>query len=198
MPHSKSSQGPRFSEMLASKSKAVAKAAEVAINKVNIDATIASEPLEQNPSPDQSATNPSKNPEKSGPDKIIDFYNAEQAAKKAVYAAANTMLNSLDGCRITPEKPAAQPLYDPIDVIQETINFYITTSGNLTPSWKLVRITAPTASPFLSGTIKNTDTIIITMGRPLIQDGTVVASAPMNNSQQAALLGQAINSRLVP
>lgn len=90
-------------------------------------------------------------------------------------------------CKISPSKPVAA-----------AINFYITTSGNITPSWKLVRVSAPLTSPLLSGQIKNTDSVIITMGRPVLQDGRVVASNPMNISLQAALLSQAINQRLVP
>jgi hypothetical protein len=167
-----------LSQMLSSQITAVGKSADVSIDKVKID--------DADPNGD--------------PDIILKLYADEQASKKAAYAAADSMLETLRGCKIPPLKPveAAQPLYDPIDLIQETINFYITTSGNITPSWKLVRVSAPLTSPFLSGQIKNTDSIIITMGRPVVQDGKVVASNPMNISQQAALLGQAINQRLVP
>jgi hypothetical protein len=89
-------------------------------------------------------------------------------------------------------------LYDPIDLIQETVNFYITASGSVTPSWKLVRISAPLTSPLLSGTAKTTDSMIITMGRPNIENGKQTSSKTMDASLSAALIAQAINSRLVP
>ncbi|WP_407168191.1 hypothetical protein [Bradyrhizobium sp. ORS 111] len=176
-----------LSDMLSNQITAVGKNAEVTINKVKIDEEIANaKPGDANPNGD--------------PVKILDYYGKETTAKNAAFAAADAMLKSLNTCKIPPAKPLGpvQPLYDPIDLIQETVNFYITTSGNITPSWKLVRVTAPTASPFLSGQIKNTDTIIITMGRPVEENGKIVASTPMILSQQAALLSQAINQRLVP
>jgi len=164
-------------KMLGFRIKAVGAGAEVTIDRVNIE-----------------------NGDPTKPDEIITAGNKEQTSRNEAFTNANSMLQELKDCHIPPAKPAvvAEPLYDPIDLIQETINFYITTSGSLTPSWKLVRISAPLTTPLLSGQIKNTDAIIITMGRPDQKDGKAVASGAMNNSQQAALLGQAINARLVP
>jgi hypothetical protein len=72
------------------------------------------------------------------------------------------------------KKPPPGPaLYDPIDLIGETVNFYITLSGSVTPTWKLVRVTAPLAPTFASAIRKNTNTLILTLGRPAYQDGKV-------------------------
>ncbi len=167
-----------LAEMLGFRIKAAGAAADVTIERINIE-----------------------NADPTKPDDILTTFSKQQMSKRAVFDNANLMLNKLQTCSIPKPKPAvpAQALYDPIDLIQETVNFYITTSGSLTPSWKLVRISAPLTTPFLSGQIKNTDTIIITMGRPDVdKNGKAVASNAMNISQQAAILSQAINQRLVP
>jgi hypothetical protein len=36
------------------------------------------------------------------------------------------------------EKKAGPPVYDPISTISETVNFYVTVTGSVTPTWKLV------------------------------------------------------------
>ncbi|MGJ4941430.1 hypothetical protein ACQR1W_12725 [Bradyrhizobium sp. HKCCYLS1011] len=166
-----------YNQMLRDRTVAVASAAAVAISKSNID----------NAGPDEF-------------DKIISNYKTLTDARDKVLEKGQAMLNDMTMCK----EPAAKPpkptvlLYDPIDLIQETVNFYITAAGSITPSWKLVRISAPLNSPLLSGTSKNTDTLIITMGRPDLKDGKPVASNAMNTSLQASLISQAINQRLVP
>jgi hypothetical protein len=76
-------------------------------------------------------------------------------------------------------------------VISQQVNFFITATGNVTPSWKLVRISGPTA-PMLAATRKDTNTLTIALGRPTTTpDGSVVASTPMNNAILAAILGPA-------
>jgi hypothetical protein len=166
-----------LTEMLGFRIKAAGAAADVTIEKINIE-----------------------NADPKNADDILNTFDKEQRSKKDVFENANNMLTKLQTCHIPKPEPAvaAPAVYDPIDLIQETVNFYITTSGSVTPSWKLVRISAPLTTPFLSGQIKNTDTIIITMGRPDIKDGKAVASTTMNLNQQAAILSQAINQRLVP
>jgi hypothetical protein len=65
------------------------------------------------------------------------------------------------------KQPAPRPLmYDPLDLISQTMNFYITSSGSVTPSWKLVQVTAPLSGTFASASRKDTNTLIIAFGRP--------------------------------
>jgi hypothetical protein len=76
------------------------------------------------------------------------------------------IIGSLKTC---PKLPAPQPtplVYDPLDLISETINFYITSSGSVTPTWKLVRVSAPVSSTFFSASRKDTNTLILALGRP--------------------------------
>ena len=83
--------------------------------------------------------------------------------------------------------------YDPIALIGQTVNFYITSTGSVTPTWKLINVTAPLASTFLSATRKDSNTLIISMGRPVLApDGSITASQAMNNQILAAQLAQAI------
>jgi len=165
-----------LTQMLRDRTVAVASAAAVTISKSNID-----------------------NAGLNQPDVILDNYKTEKEARDQVIEKAQAMLDDLTTCK----KPVAKPakpvirLYDPIDLIQETVNFYVTASGSIAPSWKLVRISAPLGAPLLSGTSKNTDTLIITMGRPDTKDGKPVASGAMNASLSASLISQAINQRLV-
>jgi hypothetical protein len=90
-------------------------------------------------------------------------------------------------------------VYDPIDAISETVNFYVTSTGSVTPMWKLVTVTAPLAPTFASAIRKDTNTLILSLGRPIISsDGSVSASQSMNNQILASLLSQAIAQRPLP
>jgi hypothetical protein len=113
--------------------------------------------------------------------KIVDF--------------ANTMLTDYGACAVKKWKNPPK-VYDPIDAIAETINFYVTASGSVTPIWKLVAVTAPLAPTFASAQRKDTNTLILSLGRPVISaDGSVSASAAMNNQILASLLSQAVAQR---
>jgi hypothetical protein len=162
-------------QMQRDRAAALSSSAEVAINKSNIDNATSDEP-----------------------DTIIDGFKNEKAAREQVLVKSQAMLDDITKCKEPVPKPAkpAIVLYDPIDLIQETVNFYVTASGSVTPSWKLVRISAPLTSPLLSGIAKTTDSMIITMGRPNPETGK--SSQAMDASLSAALIAQAINSRLVP
>jgi hypothetical protein len=115
-------------------------------------------------------------------------------AEKETYGHAMTMLQAIKSCG--PKEKPQPALYDPIDIIGETVNFYITYSGSITPSWKLVRVSAPLSSTLFSGTRKNTNTLILTMGRPSVSaDGGLVASKAMDNQILSQILSQAITVR---
>lgn len=117
--------------------------------------------------------------------------NAKSAEADAIKYAQN-MIDQINVCLKNPPKDE-KPLYDPIDVITETVDFYITYSGSVTPTWKLVKVSAPLAPTFLLGTRKDTNTLIVSMGRPDTKAGVATGpSATMNQQIASALLGQAV------
>jgi hypothetical protein len=131
----------------------------------------------------------------SGDSKVLDrikkdFTDTVDSANRMIagYRACATALGRQDN-----------KTYDPINLISQTVNFYITSSGSVTPSWKLINVTAPLAGTFLSASRKDTNTLIISMGRPIVAaNGTISASDAMNNQILASLLGQAISSQRIP
>jgi len=131
-----------------------------------------------------------------GPDDAEAALEKERKSEDSVETQTRLLMSSLSTClaKIKHEKKAPVS-YDPIDVISQQVNFIITTTGSLTPGWKLVRSSGPSA-PMLSGTRKDTNTLTIALGRPTTApDGSVAASTPMNNAIVAAILGQALQPR---
>jgi hypothetical protein len=127
---------------------------------------------------------------------------AVKEARKKVTEFAIEMVKEIGVCSTEANKPKPKgpPQYDPIDLISETVNFFVTGTGSVTPTWKLVKVTAPLAPVFLSGSRKDTNTLILTMGRPApAAGGGIMASQAMDNQILAAILSQAItNQRLGP
>jgi len=84
---------------------------------------------------------------------------------------------------------AAEEKISKKDVISHEITFVILYGGNITPTWKLVRVSANTGSlPLFSAQRTKTQDLIITMGPP--QDGTLSTAA--QNTILAAQIGQAV------
>lgn len=165
-------------QMQRDRASALASAANAAISKSNID----------NAKPEEFKS-------------IIDSYTAQKESRTNVLQKGQAMLVGITQCTEPPDRPQKPTvaLYDPIDLIQETVNFHITASGTVAPSWKLVRVSVPLGGPLLSGAAKTTNSLIVTMGRPVTDSsGKQVASQAMNTSLQASLISQAINQRLVP
>lgn len=122
------------------------------------------------------------------------FLNGEKIAARQTFDHASNMLNLIKNCG--PKEKPKPALYDPLDIISETVNFYVTASGSFTPSWKLVRITAPLAPNFISGIRKDTNTLIFAMGRPNTSGDTPKSSTAMDNQVLAQILSQAITTRI--
>ncbi len=118
-------------------------------------------------------------------------------ARDKVIVATNTMRDAMLTClvetkKIQEEKKREGPaVFDPVSTISETVNFYITLTGSVTPTWKLVRVTAPTSGNFLSGTRKDTNTLILSMGRPTPGSSAGPTSA-IDQQILYSILGQAI------
>jgi hypothetical protein len=115
-------------------------------------------------------------------------------AEKDLVEAAQQMVDAIQACSEEKPPPVKEAAYDPIDLISETVNFYVTYSGSVTPAWKLVRVTAPLAPTFLSGSRKDTNTLIMVMGRPAAE-GKGGASAAMNQQVLSSILREAITTR---
>lgn len=128
------------------------------------------------------------------PNESTRMLNEEAEAAKETYNSAISMLTKIKNCG--PKEKPKPALYDPLDVIGETVNFYVTATGSVTPTWKLVRITAPLAPTFLSGTRKDTNTLILALGRPSTAGDSSPSSKPMDNQILSGLLSQAINTNL--
>ncbi|WP_076866176.1 hypothetical protein [Bradyrhizobium mercantei] len=92
----------------------------------------------------------------------------------------------------TMRAPKTPPqVYDPLDLISQTINFYITSTGSVTPMWKLTRVTAPLANTFASVSRKDTNTLIIAFGRPDLSktnsSGTAISNQILTSTLKDAL-----------
>jgi hypothetical protein len=75
------------------------------------------------------------------------------------------------------------------DVISHEVTFVIVYGGNITPTWKLVRVSADTGSgTFLGATRTKTQDLVITMGPP--------QSTTVNNTILAAQIGQSVASAI--
>jgi hypothetical protein len=121
-----------------------------------------------------------------------------QDARTKVVNFAMEMVSEIRACKAQAKKPQqATPQYDPIDVISETVTFNVTASGNVTPMWKLVKITTPLAPTFLSGSRKDTNLLVLAMGRPDVSKttGAITSTNAMDRQILAAILGQAIASQ---
>lgn len=92
------------------------------------------------------------------------------------------------GMAASPDTVPNNGVISPFTVFSDQVTFIVTTSGSITPTWKLVHVTANTTSPFFNVMRKRTQDITITMG-PI--DSKEVAAV-----YQAALIGQATASAL--
>ena len=99
---------------------------------------------------------------------------------KDLEGVVQDVVNELKTCRTLPVPKTPPQVYDPLDLISQTINFYITSSGSVTPTWKLVRVTAPLAGTFASASRKDTNTLIIAFGRPDLSKNNSSATAISN------------------
>jgi hypothetical protein len=86
----------------------------------------------------------------------------------------------------------------PFETFTYEVQFIVTTSGNATPTWKLVHVSANPNGPFLSLVRARTDDVIITMGEAIKDEkGKTIALSPAAFLQlQANLIGQAVSSAL--
>lgn len=118
-------------------------------------------------------------------------------ADSGLEAKVSDMLKQLNTCPSRKPKPTPPTEYDPFDLVSQTINFYITSSGSVTPTWKLVNVSAPLASTFASLSRKDTNTLIIAFGRPDLTKGSTSSTA-ISNQILTSTLKDALSGRTTP
>jgi hypothetical protein len=177
---------------------AIAQSANVSAYVINIDKaaeTVSNRSGTSSPTPaDDAALKATAKQSSADLKKLID-------GRDEVVKATNVMKTAMETCtKITKDLDDAKKndgptVYDPVSSITETINFYVTVTGGVTPTWKLVRVTAPTAATFLSGIRKDTNTLILTMGRP--SPGTN-GGPPDTRAMDAQILNSILGQSIIP
>jgi hypothetical protein len=92
----------------------------------------------------------------------------------------------------------------PLDVIEHHVTFDLSVSGNLTPTWKFVNVSANADGTFLSATRDRKDDLVITMGpseleatnRRLVSRKVIGPSKSVSDAHLAAQIGQAVSTAL--
>jgi hypothetical protein len=93
----------------------------------------------------------------------------------------------------------------PLQVIQHTVSFLIESTGNVTPTWKFVDISANTGGPLFGITRNRKDTLLITMGPTQLSESNrtlrkvvqVVPSRAVEDAHLAKQIGNAVGSNLL-
>jgi hypothetical protein len=84
--------------------------------------------------------------------------------------------------------------YPQFNTFQETLTFVVSVSGNVTPSWKFVRLSVNPTGQFLAGARTNTSQIIITLGplaKPASPAGAAQLAVQAAVQHDAAIAGNA-------
>jgi len=84
--------------------------------------------------------------------------------------------------------------YPQFSTFQETLTFVVTFGGNITPSWKFIRLSVNPSGQFLSATRTNTSVIIITLGpisKPASPAGAAQLAIQAAVQHNAAVAGTA-------
>jgi hypothetical protein len=77
------------------------------------------------------------------------------------------------------------------DVLQNQITFVVSYSGNVTPTWKLVRVSANQSGNFFNAQRTRTQDLVVTLG-PAPNDAQVAAVQQQQNQDLAAAIGIAV------
>ncbi len=90
-----------------------------------------------------------------------DALKKEQTAEQDLEKAVPRMLSDYERCRKATPPP---PMYDPLSTVSHEIDFIVTYSGGVNPTWKFARVSVPN-SPLFAASQKYTNRLIIAMGR---------------------------------
>jgi hypothetical protein len=103
-----------------------------------------------------------------------------------------------------PSSPELKGSFTKLDVISYDVKFIVITTGTVTPSWKFLKLTAGTGSPFASANRTRTHELILTLGPSnttvVTKNGKrKVVSSPSNAASQlhfSSEIGQAVSSAI--
>lgn len=91
-----------------------------------------------------------------------------------------------------------------LQVVQHQVSFLVEASGNITPTWRFVDVSANAGGQFLGGTRNRKDTLLMTMGpTQLAESGRqlrvvrLVPSGPVETSHTAKQIGNNVGSSLL-
>lgn len=125
------------------------------------------------------------------------YLEGDLKVKEGLSAGVNTA---------TTIRTVSDPFRDggPLQVIEHHVTFEVDASGNFTPSWKLVNVSANTTGTLLSGNRNRKDDLIITMGPTALEDTTKrklrsptrVPSVAVENAHLAAQIGQSVRNAI--
>jgi hypothetical protein len=132
--------------------------------------------------------------EKHDQDTIQTQFNKLKGFADTVSARTISMAQAINGKTCQTPKPKDVASYDPIDLISEQVTFYVTLTGSLSPAWKLVAITSPIAPSLFTATRKDTNTMILALGRPAAQGG-LSGNVAVSNQILAGMLSQALSNQ---
>lgn len=92
----------------------------------------------------------------------------------------------------------------PLEVVQHQVSFLIEASGNVSPAWKFVDVSANTGGPLLDFNRKRKDTLLITMGPTQISATSRaerkvrrVPTQPVDSSHLAKQIGNSVGTSLL-
>jgi len=94
-------------------------------------------------------------------DDFGDALKKEQTAEQELEKAVSRMLSDFEQCR---KAAPPAPTYDPLSTVSHEIDFIVTYSGGVNPTWKFARVSVPN-SPLFAASRKYTNRLIIAMGR---------------------------------
>ena len=86
----------------------------------------------------------------------------------------------------------------PFNALTYETSFIVSFSGNVTPTWKLIRVSANPTGQLFTGSRMRTDDLTITMGEAVFNDQTkaLEPSSAAHDQNLATLIGQAVASSL--
>jgi len=86
----------------------------------------------------------------------------------------------------------------PLDATSHEIQFIVVMGGSITPTWKLISVTANPDAPFLGASRTQTDDLLITLGPiDVLANGRGIApSAALSAQHLAAQIGQSVSTAI--
>lgn len=134
--------------------------------------------------------------EKNDQNAVATEFNKLKTFADTVSAKTMSMAQAINGKTCQTPKPQDVASYDPIDLISEQVTFYVTLTGSVSPGWKLVAITSPIAPSLFTASRKDTNTMILALGRPAsAAQGGLSGNTAVSNQILSGMLSQALSNQ---